>query len=330
MIDALFYLGPGLLSQLFVAAFLLWLFVNGKDEVGPLRIMLVALTFTAMNLLIEWVLNDYLLAATLALQWTVFVVIAHRYLYIPLGRACVTMFCFFSLMMSFSMFEARFREAEMTEEEKLLVEGFVNQPDQADTRSPELDWVERMEAGLIRNKTYAAKKQLQAALYMPAAADWDDLPPVETPPPAPVAELPPPQPTPPTATVSGMTGEAFEALILGQNTDPQTEAIIPKAPPDSQVPQVTVSDFSPELTRASINAQQLSKIVTIRNRSTDPSYEAPDFLISAVSMGSNGRFAIVNGEMLREGSIVPSEVDHPRAWRLYRIGNNQVFWQPLK
>nr|MDA3873491.1 hypothetical protein [Kiritimatiellia bacterium] len=78
------------------------------------------------------------------------------------------------------------------------------------------------------------------------------------------------------------------------------------------------------------NAEQLSDAVEVRNRSTDRRYPHPQFEIGAVSMGENGRFAIVDGEMLKEGSIVRTNEENPRGWKLHRIGRTELFWQPLK
>jgi hypothetical protein len=325
MVDALLYLAPGLLSQILIAGFLLWLFVNKRDDVGTLRIVAASLGFTALNLLIEWFLNDYLLIATLVLQWAVFALIANRFLSMPLARACITLFCFFSLMMSLSMLEAHFNGTEMTEDEKLLLEGFERPDGGSQSPAPDEDWVQRIEAGLISQKTYAAKKQLQAMMYKTPEADSVALLPAPQSTPTP---LPGPAPlVPAQTTVSKMTGAEFEKLFFQE--DPPAE--ITQVPPTPDpTPDVFVSDLSPGFSNASINAQQMSNIVNIRSRSTDPGYSPPEFLISAVSMGSQGQFAIVNGKMLRQGNVVPSESSPPRAWRLYRIQKNEVYWQPLK
>lgn len=329
MVDALLYLAPGLLSQILIAGFLLWLFVNQKDEVGPIWILACALSFSTLNLLIEWVLDPYLLTATLVLQWVIFAVICHRVLSMTLARACITLFCFFSIMMGLQMLEVRLNGAEMTEDEKLLVEGF-ERPDE-DRQSPAsgVEWVRRIETGLISHKTYASKKQLQAMIYkipVPEPAVPANKP-AATPTPAPPLPTPLPLLQPSQPAPSKMTGAEFEALFYPKAPAVESVQAIPTPLP---APEVLVPELPPGMTSASINAEQMSNIVNIRSRSTDPGYSPPDFLISAVSMGSHGRFAIVNGEMLRQGSVVPSQTTPPRAWRLYRIQQNEVYWQPLK
>jgi hypothetical protein len=68
----------------------------------------------------------------------------------------------------------------------------------------------------------------------------------------------------------------------------------------------------------------------VRNRSTDPAFPPPDFHIGAVSIGSGGRFAWVDGELLREGTILRVPGEGVRGWRLYRVDDHELFWQPLK
>lgn len=329
MLKAFIYLAPGLASQTLTAGLLLLLFVNTKDKVGPLRIAAVAAGLTLLNLLIEWVLSDYLLAATLVLQYVVFAIIVHRALSMTLARTCITLFCFFSLMMGMEMLHVHLDGAELTEDEKLLVEGFERPDSNRDSTTSQETWVQRLEAGLLSQKTYASKNEIARLLYPTRIQDQPPLQVRDTarPFPAPTATPVPRSPVNP----SSMSAAQFEALFYPPVS---AENELPADPFDDPVltpqPGILVSDLAPGLTSTSLNAEQMSSIVDIRNRSTDPSYSAPEFRVSAVSIGSQGRMAIVDGSMLRQGSVVPSPAEPPRAWRLYRIEQNELFWQPLK
>ncbi|MGA0368138.1 MAG: hypothetical protein ACO3N7_01655 [Kiritimatiellia bacterium] len=332
--DALTLLLPTFITQILMGVLLLWLFVMAQDEIDLDRILLTSLLYTLLNVLIEWFLKDYLLATTLVFQWTIFVLLANRICAIPLPRASITLFCFFSLLMGGRMLEAHFFPEEISEEEKLLMEGFHTPRESPGAEVPELSWVQRIREGSIASKTYVSKKIVVDLIYGGETENEDPLsPPPATPTPLSVKVEPSPLP-PSTGTLSGKEFEAlFYPLEYSSESEQSPPPAVPTPLPAALLPPPRYADTNslpPPSGPASINAEQLTQIVEIRNHSTDPAYAAPDFQISAVSMGSNGRFAIVDGDMLREGSIIHTQLDTPRAWMLYRIEPTKVFWRPLK
>lgn len=330
MMETFQYLAPVYLTQILLGVLLLILFVRDRDEVGTGKILLTSLLYTALNILIEWFLNDYLLAATLVVQWTLFVLLANRIISIDLPRASMTLFCYFSLLMGFSMLEARFSPEELTQEEKLLTEGFDENSKSDKKDLPKQDWITRLEHGSLPRKIYSTRNWVIEYLYHPETEE-----PVSTvSSPAPTPALPPlphPENPDPAKTVT-LSGKEFEALFFPEKNTAQTPQEIPTSTPTLPKPTENYPTVPPNGGRNTngINAEQMSEIVKIRNRSTDPGYAPPEYYISAIGMGSGGHFAIVDGDMLREGSVIYTQKEKPRAWRLYRIEVNQVFWQPLK
>jgi hypothetical protein len=81
---------------------------------------------------------------------------------------------------------------------------------------------------------------------------------------------------------------------------------------------------------ASMNSEQITRMAEVKNRSTDPRFLPPEFIISAVSIGERGSFAMVDGRLLREGAVLRTGERNPRGWRLFRVTEEQLYWQPLE
>ena len=81
---------------------------------------------------------------------------------------------------------------------------------------------------------------------------------------------------------------------------------------------------------ASVTGEQLSQMARIRNRSTDPRYPAPNFEITGTGQGRLGTYVIANGRLVQVEGHLASPEQPPRAWRLIRATQNEVFWQPLE
>jgi|GEM_PF-6451935 len=340
MTDALFYLAPGFLIQILIAAFLLWLFANGKDEVGLVRILLISLGFTALNVLIEGSIQDYLLYATLVVQWGLFTLLANRFISIRLPRASLTIFCYFMILLGFQMLETRLSQNELSDDEKLLLVGFEKTDEDKDPESEQENWVSNLELNMIGARSMQARYQILDILYPPP----EPTAPPSNPSPEPSVVI---APTPKASNAisagphpnGAMTGKEFEARFFTKNegvepeTPEPTEVVVAIPLPDDTMfvtPPEQIREPIRPSGRARITADEMSEIVDIRSRSTDPSYAAPGYDVSALSIGESGKFAIVDGEMLREGSIIRTQLENPRGWRLLRIAANEVFWQPLK
>ncbi|MDF3130455.1 hypothetical protein P0Y35_14710 [Kiritimatiellaeota bacterium B1221] len=330
MDNAILYLAPVFLTQILLGVLLLWLFVKERDQVGLGTILLTSLLYTALNIVIEWFLHDFLLATTLVVQWTFFVLLAQRILSIPLPRASVTLFCYFSLLMGVHMAQVHFTPPELTEDEKLLVEGFEETGSEAGQEALEKDWVQRLQSGSLAHKTYASKDWVLDFIYPSEKNEIPEEDPLPILPEA-IAKTPPRTAAPENTAlpVAGMTGQEFEKLFFPElPADPASPESIAAAPLTTEI--AFVNPPLPEPANLSINARQMSQIVEVKNRSTDPGYPAPDYSISAVGVGAGGRFIIVNGDMLKEGSIIYTQHENPRGWKLYKVKPTLLYWQPLK
>lgn len=339
MFGDFFHLLPGLVLQIALAAALLWLFTRPSDDVPVTHILLTSLGFSFLNMGIEWALRDYLLEAIVVVQWTFFVLLANHFLSIPLPRAALTLFCFFSLMLGSGLLDARLSQSELSEEERLLVEGFqaVEVPE-AHESEPLSPWAIQIRNGILDKRLVAARSAALRSLYAKPEPEVAEQP------------NPMPDPTPETASVSPvlspsstMTGNQFEALFtrVSPADFPTEQEIVSETPESSGSPDRMVTEkpeprptdeVRPDRRNhpGGFNAEQLSEVVEVRNRSTDRRFANPQFDVGAVSMGEHGRFAIVDGEMLKEGSIVRTNQESPRGWKLHRIEPTELFWQPLK
>ncbi|MEX2606831.1 MAG: hypothetical protein WD708_05755 [Kiritimatiellia bacterium] len=344
MIENLLHLLPGLALQFLLAAALLWLFTRPSDDVPVTHILLSSLGICFLNLLIEWALRDYLLEATVVVQWTFFVLLANHFLSIPLPRAALTLFCFFALMLGAGLLDTRLSPQDLSEEERLLLEGFqaVEIPNPADSKelSP---WAIRLRQGILDKRLMGARAVTLRSLYPPSDEEAKTDRKTE------VATIPDPTPEPAHETGSdpveitqspSMTGKEFEALFAhspsvqssGKNGDPLETTEIPDLIAGEAEPPEPDDTIRPDRRHhpGGFNAEQLAEVVEVRNRSTDRRFAHPQFQVGAVSIGEHGRFAIVDGEMLKEGSIVRTNRETPRGWKLHRIEPGELFWQPLK
>nr|MDA3872337.1 hypothetical protein [Kiritimatiellia bacterium] len=198
MSENLLYLLPGLSLQFAFAAGLLWLFIRPSDDVPVTHILLIALGFCILNLGIEWVLRDYLLEATLVAQWTFFVLLATHFLSIPLPRAALTMFCFFAFMLGAGMIGSKLAPPELSEEERLLIEGFQAVETPESIESKELSqWVVRVRNGILDKRLVSARSVTLRALYPAPETAEKTEPETDTETDMAVAEKPEPTPAPP-------------------------------------------------------------------------------------------------------------------------------------
>lgn len=129
-----------------------------------------------------------------------------------------------------------------------------------------------------------------------------------------------------------------------QSPDPVASAELP--PPSSGDPP-RVADIQPQGTgiwvreqrqgknpieiedHASVNATQLADMAKVRNLSTDPRYQAPDFDISAVGSGRLGTYVIAEGRMVRLNGEIPAPNAPPEAWRLTKATATELHWMPV-
>lgn len=344
MIGNLLHLLPGLLLQVALATALLWLFIRPSDEVPVLHILLTALGFTFLNMAIEWTLRDYLLETTVVVQWTLFVLLANHFLSIPLPRAALTLFCFFALMLGVGLLDARRSPSALSEEEQLLIEGFqavkLSESAESEDLSP---WSIQLRNGILDKRLLAARAVARRSLYTVSEKERVVKPdPTPDPMPEPIPEpIPETAPEPPVISQTpAITGKEFEALFdRHAPSDPPTT--IQELPGITDLPsqgsvelEASVDDPDTRPDRrhhpGGFNAAQLSEAVDVRNRSTDRRYANPQFEVGAVSIGEHGRFAIVDGEMLKEGSVVRTNREDPRGWKLHRVEPTELLWQPLK
>lgn len=341
MLENLLHLLPGLILQFLLATALLWLFIRPSDEVPAVRVLLTALIFCLLNPAIEWTLRDFLMEATLVIQWALFVLLANHFLSIPLPRAALTLFCFFALMLGAGLLGGTFASRELSEEERLLLEGFeaVEVADSDESGDPAL-WALRLRSGILDKRLMTARSIALRSLY----------PETETDPKPKSAAQPTPQTAPETVAeietrppATSMSGKEFEALFQTSTPAVATDNRVESSPEIAEPAERTTGtpeppthsrepDARPDRWNhpGGFNARQLSEAVKVRNRSTDRRYPNPQFDVGAVSMGEQGRFAIVDGEMLTEGSIIRTNREDPRGWKLHRIEAAELFWQPLK
>ncbi|WFB35909.1 hypothetical protein P3T73_17285 [Kiritimatiellota bacterium B12222] len=357
MWESIQFLAPGFAVQFLLAVILLWMFVSDKDEIGLLPILSISLVYSILNVIIEWTLGDFLLLVTLVIQWSFFVLLANRFLRIPIPRASVTLFCYFTLLFGTTLVHDYLSPAPSSEEEQLLTAGFEgNDNDHAKEESDLPVWALRVESGLIAQKSVMANYQLKETLYGSRKSKRSRPVVKATPQPSlQIASSPtsiPPQgepelsePLAPEIAITSeedpneWTGARFEALF---NDDIPVERITTPVPEPAKeevdiASNILNSNEDPEVTGvlldippANIEAEQLAEFVKIQNRSTDPRYPTPSFNISAVSMGDDGRYAIIDGEMMSVGSIKRTNLEAPRGWRIHQIELNEVVWQPLK
>lgn len=364
MVDAFLYLAPDFLFQTLLAVLLLWLFANRKNEGSLVNLLFIGLCYTVLNILIEWSLQAYLFSTTLVIQWCFFTLIANRFVSIPLPRAALTLFCYFAILMGTSLVSSEIFSAELSEHEKLLTQGFDDKKSLFDSTGEEqAEWVVHLKSNLIAYRSLEARAQIRSLLYPTPEVVEPPPAPVEK---LDIVTWAPPKDT---VKVTQLSGKEFEERFFSFKTEKdRTIASTPPSPPVTQTPsqellktaprtqsisspqpvtgiQTEVTRFQPEVTRTQpaprtepapsnvsnlLKGEDMSAIVNIRNRSTDPGYDPPSYDVSALSMGVAGRFAIINGEIIKEGTIIRTQLENPRGWRLFKIAKNQVYWQPLK
>jgi len=313
---------PALATQFLAGWAMLALFQQSADEVHPLRAPATALFCLLAGLGIEVFLSPFLFQGTLVVQWALFVMLGHRVCRVPLGKSMLAQFCFFSLMLGKGLLEERVGGSDLGMEERRLLEG---EPSGETDEVP--DGRDHLEASLLHHRLLAVRHDVHGLLY--------DLP-------GPAAPVPTPKPPPPVDPPSeppGMSGAAFEALIYGDAPEPpdpvvESTAFAPDDPASTPPPEIIPVEFpeAPALTgdSTSIHSDQMSEIVEVKNRSTDATYAPPTFEIGAISIGANGRFAMIDGRLLREGAVLRTGAQDPRGWKLYQVTKTELFWQPLK
>lgn len=316
--------------QVFLGALLLWLFAPPSEDAGRKgRVPAAVLLLLILNLAVEWFLQDYLREGTLVFQWVLFSLLVHKIVGIPLPRSLLTLFCLFALMLGWGLTTSRLRDREPTEEEQLLRQGFGEEPVEEDADAAGPAWRTTLKASLLDQRMLAVRDLTRDLLYGPSEPA---PPPLKTPPPE-----PPPSPTPEEKAggekTTAMSGREFEALFAPSSPPPVRPPPprgTPSPEPPAPTPRLRPGDAGPRVRHSpAVNSEHMAEIVEIRNRSTDPRYDPPDFSVDAVGIGEKGTYAIVDGDFVGVGSIIRTNDRNPRAWKLVTIEPKELFWQPL-
>lgn len=320
---------PDLAAQFLLGWAVVWIFSPAGGQVPAWRTLGVACAMSLISLGTEIWLSPYVLQGTLVVQWIVFVLLGFSLGHLSLGKSMLAQLCFFSLVLGAGLMREPAADAASAEEERLL------RQDRRDPKATEVpEWADSLEQALLVNRLPEIRKDAQQAVYGEKKSPAPDAPPATEPPST--ATVEPPDPTeeaeidPP-----GMSGSEFEALVYSippeyfPTVEPEEESD-PADPPLEVIPVQFPEEGGVIGEFTSMNANQTQEITEVRNRSTDPAYAAPLYDIGAVSIGENGRFAMVDGRLLRQGAILRTGSMDPRGWKLHRVTTTELFWQPLK
>jgi hypothetical protein len=310
---------PGLAAQFVLGFVLIGLFVQSGDGVPFWKPVLTSLIMVVIGTLMGIFLTPYLYQGTIVMQWFMFVLLGKVLCSMPLDKSMMAQFCFFSWMLGLGMVEERFSASDPAEETEAVPE-----------------WMVTTRKALLPDSMLLARDAALSAMY--------DLPEEERPEQEPVVAVQ--QPNPPSSRPTArpalsqnagsdrMTGAEFEALfydtarpaselvpVMGTAEDPTLRL------PEHELLLGEVEELTPPTT---IDPDTSEEIVQVKNRSTDPDFLPPAFMIGAVSSGKRGKFAMVDGRLLREGAILRTGTSQPRGWKLHLITETDLFWQPLK
>jgi len=339
--EILVQLWPDLLAQFLMGWILLYTFTPslssqsgnsfGKTVCIP---ALFSLGMLILSLLIEFYLSPFLFQGSIVLQWVLFVLLGTRLCGLRLGKSMLAQFCFFSLMLGAGMLSER------------------TEPDEKEPQPQGIDLTPHVlthRLPAIRNDVltavYGTPEDVEPEQATPEDVSLTKVHPEEgfgEPPPSPTEPPVPPEPDP--SDIPPPAGNPEEVATPASPTPPAATAELPAeqpaaapVPPTPTAPE-PLEVFPTEITETpgvvegdtSIRADQMSEITEVKNRSSDKRYAPPTYDVTAVSLGSNGRFAMVNGNLLREGAVLRTGGSDPRGWKLLKVTPTEVLWQPLQ
>jgi len=339
---------PDVLLQILLAWMCLIIFAPSSSlENSPSFLKTVGCaTFTSlcmlgMSLVIEHYLSPIIFQTSLVFQWVFFTLLGHKFCAIPLGKSMLAQFCFFSLMLGSGLLLEDLRPQEPRE------------PAPTTSSSGMIETGARqLETALLTRRLTGIRREIRTVAYggetdqTDSGTTWDEPPsPTVEPPPAPqptatpeadIAEVlstenPPPQdiipPEPEAPAVSDPT------LPVPESTEPVPEPTPPprvakepdpiKSTPRFTEPQVLQGE-------ATLGSSQINEMADVKNRSTDKRFTPPDFVVTAVSIGDRGGYVMVDGRLLGQGAVLTTGNTSPRGWKLLRVTEKELFWQPLK
>jgi hypothetical protein len=339
MPDAAINLGLHTLIQVISGFLCLRIFLPPDVPRRGWPLLLCSVLMIALSLGVETVLDPWIFEGTLIFQWVLFVLLCHRICRLPLLHSMAALVCYFSFMLGLGMLcdpvadpaDPPDAAAESTEDafdpEQLLEAGLLDEdsgtrssvgsPDPSSREVPA--WILKLHDRMLHRKLGRAQQRVWSLLY-----NRPDTKPAPSPTPTP-EPLPTATPTPQPGTP--MSDEEFLDLFRPTPTPRPVPTAVAPLPGASPTPQgghvVKPGDV------ATVNSEQLTEIVKLKNRSTDPRFTPPEYEITAIGVGVKGRYAIIRGQMMREGNILRTGTEPVRGWRLIRIQEDELYWQPL-
>jgi len=293
--------------------------------------------FLVSGLIIETILAPWIHEGTLVFLLFFFVLLANRICKLPLVHSFCALFCHFCLMLGLGMVQSahpvflpeRGEKTEQGEEDfdQLLEAGLLEEASATPTPTPQPEKTSSNEANevisvlhdrMLHRKLVRSRSLLLDVMYP------DDARAQPSPTPTPLPGDIPAAPTPVPGSI--MEPEEFFRLFAPTPTPRPGGQVPPPLPTPTPVQGENVIHAGDAV---AVNSNQLTNMVKLRNRSTDSMYMPPDFEIDAVGIGANGRYAIVNRVLMREGNIIRVESETVRGWRLVKIREGELFWQPL-
>lgn len=307
--------------------------------------LLCSFLFLFSGIAIEKILGPFLLEGSLVFLFFFCILLADKVAKLPLLNATGALFCHFCLMLGLGLLpEASLdsgsnpTEPDTPKEESLedslddLLEAGLMDDEVPPTPTPVPEpleptrpavtptWVTETRELYLHRRLLAARNVLREVLYRPERSP-EDIPPQPTPA---LQATPTPAPTP--IPGSELTAEEYFALF---DPTPTPAPLVHSTPlPPTPTPLQGENVVNPG-DAVAVNSDQLSNMVQLRNRSTDTQYLPPEFEIDALGIGNNGRYAIVNGTLMREGNIIRVSESTVRGWRLVKILEGELYWQPL-
>lgn len=344
--EFLFHLWPDFLLQFLLGVLVLFVFAPSSAlEHAPSKgklLFLCSITSVVMLLLslsIEHYVSPLILQSSLVIQWVFFTLLGHRICGIPLGKSMLSQFCYFSMILGVGLLSEHVLPVPSTP---------------SDPPAPE-SWMKRVEWALLTNRLPHIRGDVLTALYgkpvssQPPPSTKPPQPPPPTPTPAPrVVELSENEPPNPTEDPTLPPQEEVREIPppVPPTPTPEPTPVPPDNPPEPSeqssqplriyqgwpepLPEAT-NDLPDVITgEERTGLDQISDPVNMQNQSTDSRYAPPDYSISAVSMGERGRFVMVDGRLLREGAVLTTGGSEPRGWKLFKVTETVLFWQPLE
>jgi hypothetical protein len=318
--------------QTLCCAVLMWGFSRKGETPGLWRIVLCSLLLPPTAIAMDFAVGGFLREGSLLFIGVLFALLLHTLGKLRIFAAFGAVFCLFSLSLGTAVFHDNRRfHSDTAEEERLLQQGF----DAQDSSANEADSLpnELLDSRLDQ-RLLVARNHLFDFIYA------DDSPlesPPATPTPSPALVAATPQPTPKTEDPepSYVPGENFALLFLDTPAESPTDeptalhtpspVASPTRRPEKRGENVVNVDAIP-----SITAEQLTQMAKVRNISIDRRFPAPVFEVGLIGIGDAGSYAMVNGTVIRIGSILRSPGSTPAAWKLVKVSATELYWQPME